>query len=152
MASGFIILSDGRCWARRWTAYDRVIGLSIEEIPINKENNEFKEWLQTRIPEEQDIECGWCFIKQDTGESIVRNFDLRELTEANQKVFLLALQRALTKMITTSASKNEDIIFLLKRILKMIRLAKIKDNPDNCSDWRGGFTEPLSGKKVGPGW
>jgi hypothetical protein len=26
MASGFIILEDGRFWARRWTAYGMIIG------------------------------------------------------------------------------------------------------------------------------
>lgn len=56
MASGFIILKDGRCLARRWTTYDYIIELIIEDLSNdrNKEAKEFKEWLQTLIPGEGD--------------------------------------------------------------------------------------------------
>ncbi len=61
MASGFIILKDGRCLAKRWSIFDYIIELVIEEL-LNeqcKEAIEFKEWLQTLIPNENDEYNGY---------------------------------------------------------------------------------------------
>jgi hypothetical protein len=64
MASGFIILNDGSCWSRRWTAYDRVLEFVIEELGPEPVELKFKEWLQSRIPANGDIEMGYAFIKE----------------------------------------------------------------------------------------
>ena len=152
MASGFIILSDGRCWARRWTAYDYLLEITAQELGGCKEEMNLKLWLQSLIPGENDTELGWGFLKKDTEEKVTRNLDLRELTPTNQQMFWAALQRATTKLITASGEKNEHFIFELKRILRMRRLALIRDSPDNLSDWVKGHVEPSSGKRIGPGW
>ena len=118
MPSFFLTLEDGRCVARRYTGYDYLIELAMEEMKDDGEEGEFKAWLRTRIPSEGDLENGFGgFIKPVTHENIMRNLD-----------------------------------FILKRMLRMRRLIRIKDHPDNLSDWIKGHVTPPTGAKVGPGW
>ena len=157
MASGFIILKDGRCLSRRWTYYDYLIELAIKELSnIRHKNTEnFKNWLQTLIPKEGDEYNGYGgFIRQADGENVQRWLDLRELTTENQQLFWDSLQRTLTNLITEGQlnKRNDDLINLLKQFLKMKHLADIGDNPDNLSDWQKGYVEPPTGKQTGPGW
>jgi hypothetical protein len=152
MASGSIILNDGRCWSDRWTGYDCLLSVVIDEIRLCGDHPEFMAWLRTRIPEEQDIEMGYGFIKPDTDENIVRSIDLRELTPASQEVFWSALQRAATKLIVNPGDQHEHLLLQMKRLLHMHHLVRIGDPPDHLSDWRTGYVEPPSGEKIGPGW
>jgi hypothetical protein len=155
MASGFIILTDGRCFARQADVYDYIIQLVIEELSDNENAKEFKQWLETLISSKEDIDMGWGSIKHDTGENIMRWLDLRELTETNQKLFWTSLQHSLNKLIATLSTENKDKtahIELLKILLKMHRLAYIRDDPNNLSHWQNGYTEPPSNNKIGPGW
>lgn len=154
MASGFIILKDGRCLARRWAIYDYIIEQAFRNLNDDGKEQPFKKWLQTLIPETGDEENGYGgFIKKSTGKETQRWLDLRELTEENQNLFWLALQRAITNLITKpdNTDKKEDIE-LLKLILKMKHLADVGDNPDNLSDWKPGHVEPPTGRQSGPGW
>jgi hypothetical protein len=153
MPSGFIILSDGRCLAPRYTGYDYLPELAMGEMSDESEEGVFKAWLKTCIPAEGDIENGFGgFIKPLTHENIMRQLDLRELTPANQDRFWAALQRALEKLVLTADEKHDGVIYLLKKILRMRRLVEIKDDPDHLSDWRQGYMTPPTGKKIGPGW
>jgi hypothetical protein len=154
MASGFIILKDGRCLVRRWTTYDYIIELVIENLRNEGKDKPLKEWLRTLIPEEDDEYNGYGgFIKKSTGEEVQRWLDLREMTKENQALFWLALQRAVTTLIAISDNEaNQENIALLKLMLKMKHLADIGDNPDNLSDWRPGDVEPPTGRQIGPGW
>jgi hypothetical protein len=153
MASGFIILSDGRCLAPRYTGFDYLLELAIGEMRTDCDEGDFRQWLQTRIPSEGDIENGYGgFVKASTNENILRNLDLRELTPANQERFWCALQRAVRKLILARDERYDGILYLLKRILRMRRLTRIKDDPDHLSDWRAGIIEPSTGAKAGPGW
>ncbi|WP_276482519.1 hypothetical protein [Paraflavitalea pollutisoli] len=157
MASGFIILSDGRCLARRWTFYDLIFELVIEVLSADQDQDELKiafcNWLRTQIPSSEDIECGYCFIRPD-GENVVRHFDLRELTPGNQEIFWKAIQRILIRDILQPEKDEYDLIRIkvFKIFLRMKKLADRLDHPDNLSDWRKGYTEPPSGERVGPGW
>jgi hypothetical protein len=151
MASGFIILKDCRCLARRWTIYDYLIELVIDDLSYLQDSKaiEFKHWLQTLIPKENDEYNGYGgFIRQETGEDVQRWLDLRELTEENQQLFWKSLQLRLRKLITSpEKDKNDDLIWLLKYFLRMKRLTDIRDNPDNLTDWRKGHATPASAKK-----
>lgn len=117
------------------------------------EDRAFKNWLQTGIPAEGDIEDG-CgnFIKPITHEYINRFLDLRELTPANQERLWIAWQKATRKLILTKDQCYSYILLRLKRLLRMRRLIRIKDHPDNLSDWITGYVTPGTGAKVGPGW
>jgi hypothetical protein len=157
MASGFIILKDGRCFSRRWTTHDYVINLVIKELSgsNDKEVIEFKNWLLTLLPAEEDEYNGYGgFLRKSTGENIQRRLDLRELTVQNQELFWSALQNTLTKLITNKDAENadKDSLTLLRHLLKMKHLADIGDDPDNLSDWQKGYIEPSSNKRSGPGW
>lgn len=157
MASGFIILKDGRCLSRRWTHYDYLIELAIKELSSmkGKKAEDFKGWLQTLIPQEGDEYNGYGgFIRKANGENVQRWLDLRELTTENQQLFWDSIQNTLSNLITKDKlhKDNENLISLLKRFLKMKHLVDIGDNPDNLSDWVKGYIEPPSGKRSGPGW
>jgi hypothetical protein len=153
MASGFIILSDGRCLAPRYTGYDYLLELAVSEMADSGEERAFKAWLQTRVPAEGDIESGFGgFIKPITHENVIRHLDLRELTPANQERLWIAWQKAVSKLILSRDERDSFIVFRLKRLLRMRRLVRIKDNPDNLSDWIKGYVEPPTGAKAGPGW
>ena len=152
MASGFIILGNGRCLAPRFTGYDYLLELAMAEMADSGEEGEFKAWLQTRIPSEGDIEdgCGG-FIKLLTHENIMRHLDLRELAPANEERLWVAWQKAIRKLILARDERYQYIILRLKRVLRMRRLVRIKDDPDNLSDWIKGYVEPATGAKTGPG-
>jgi len=157
MASGFIILKDGRALARRWSHYDYIIELAISELSKtnDKSAEDLKNWFQTLIPNEGDIENGYGgFIRKADGENIQRWLDLRELTSVNQQLFWESIQNALTRLSSDDQAKTDiqDSIKLLKRFLEMKHLADIGDNPDNLSDWGKGYIVHQSGKRVGPGW
>ena len=157
MASGFIILRDGRSLARRWTAYDYIIELVIDKLSKKrlKEADDFKNWLQALLPNPDDIYNGFGgFIRKDTGENVERWLDLRELTEENQQLFWESLQESLRELILDKQNQeyNSHIIFILKYFLRMKKLADIGDDPTNLSDWRDGYVTPSTNKKVGPGW
>lgn len=153
MPAGYIILGDGRCLSPRYTGFDYLLELAINEMPDSGEEGVFKTWLQTRLLAEGNIESGYgAFIKQITHENIMRHLDLRELTPANQERLWAAWQKAVRKLIISRNERHEDIIFRLKRVLRMRRLIRIKDHPDNLSDWIKGHVTPPTGAKVGPGW
>ena len=46
------------------------------------------------------------------------------------------------KLVMASGEQNEHLNIIVRRLLKMGRLAKAKDNPDNFSDWVKGYVEP----------
>lgn len=155
MASGFIIMKDGRCFARKADVYDYVIKTVIEELRRNGRNSEFMQWLASLIPADNDIDMGYGFIRYDSGEELSRWLDLRELTADNQKAFWTSLQDSLNRNTAKLNPESQDkstFNELLVLLLRMNYLAEIEDNPDNLSDWQKGYTEPYSNNRVGPGW
>src|SRR4051812_38955527 len=82
MASGFLVLSDGRCFARRWSAHDAVLRAVAEHLHGSPQARELRDWLLAQLPglaDEEDIGYGPWFRKAD--EQLVERFlDLREFT------------------------------------------------------------------------
>ncbi|MGO4291289.1 hypothetical protein [Chitinophaga sp. RAB17] len=152
MASGFIIIKDGRCFSRKSAVYDYIISIVIKELRMNDPDNEFGLWLASLIPGEKDIDIGYGFIRHDTGEELARWLDLGEITEANQLIFWSSLQHFLNRNITDLRSRDESTYELLIILLKMNYLADTGDDPDNLSDWHKGYTEPYTNNRIGPGW
>ena len=61
MASGFLILADGRCLACRWWAYDAVIKAVAEQLGGSDAALALREWLLSLLPgpdDEQHIGYG----------------------------------------------------------------------------------------------
>ncbi len=149
MASGFIILKDGRCLARNWRTYNYILNLAIDEMP----ENELTKWLRNRIPKDVDIYDGFGgFYRNETDEHIEGKLDLRELTMKNQKQFWNAIQIALTKLIKQNNIDNNDSIDLLKELLGMKKQAEIGGSLFKMNDWRNGYSEPKTDIRIGPGW
>ena len=53
VASGFLILSDGRCLARNWAAYDAVLRAVAEQLDATLE---LRAWLLLLLPGPDDEE------------------------------------------------------------------------------------------------
>ena len=89
MASGFLILADGRCLARRWWAYDAVIKAVAEQLGGSDAALALREWLLSLLPgpdDEQHIGYGpW--LRAEDNQLIERRLDIRELTVENQRLF-----------------------------------------------------------------
>jgi hypothetical protein len=50
MASGFIILPDGRCFAPMWSIYDKVIEAIVNVLSDTSNEKELKTWLISILP------------------------------------------------------------------------------------------------------
>ena len=153
MASGFIILQDGRCFAKRWWRYDAVLREVITELNCNQQEQELAIWLSSLLPgpdDEEELGYG-AWLRKSDGEIISRHLDLRELTGANQYRFNQAVRRALTRLEETKPNNlTEDMITCVSLITDMIECAERGEPPLSLSDWV--CVEPPSGKRLGPGW
>src|SRR5215831_17825927 len=153
MASGFIILQDGRCFAKRWWCYDATLREVITELTHDQQGQELAVWLNSLLPTPEDEEeLGYgAWLRKSDGEIIPRHLDIRELTEANQHLFNNAARRALLRLKENS-SKNvaEDTITCISILVDMIDRAERGELPLSLSDWTR--VEPSSGMRSGPGW
>ena len=145
MASGFIILKDGRCLSVRHAAHDallRSVAASLEE------GSPFRKWLLTQVPDDGDTELGYAFVRAVDGEHIERVLDLRCLTEANQRLFESAARRA--KPVGGPFAPEEDVISALRRFRAMLDSCERGEPPLALSDWT--CEAPAAEGKIGPGW
>lgn len=152
MASGFIILEDGRSYARRYTTYDIIINAVINELGDEKEDELLKSWLLTRIPvgdEDKDyIEMGWGFIRNSDEACVNRTIDDRNLKENFKKLFLeKALQAA--EQAKNEGRFNNLMLNCFTDFAQMIILAKEGAPAHEFTDTA---IFELEDKKEGPGW
>lgn len=153
MASGFIILQDGRCFAKRWWCYDTALREVITELAHEQQGQELAVWLNSLLPtpeDGEDLGYGAWFRKSD-GEIIPRHLDIRELTEVNQQLFNNAARSALLRLKENSdKSVAEDAITCISILVDMIDRAERGEPPLSLSDWTS--VEPPLGRRSGPGW
>jgi hypothetical protein len=147
MASGFLILPDGRCFARRWSAYDEVLGeiaKSLQEVPGERD---LKSWLLLLLPgpeDEEHVGYGPWFRVAD--QKLVERFiDLRELTENSQQLFMRAAKSAASRPHSDSWLQQS-----LLDLADMIQRIEQGEPPLTKSDWREVI--PSQGRRIGPGW
>lgn len=144
MAAGFIVLPDGRCFSRRWSAHDQVLRAVAEAV----EATPLRDWLLARLPgPDDDEELGygaWHRAADDT--CIVRSIDLRQMTPENQALFCDAATRA-------AALPREDawLAKWLADLADMVARAARGEPPVTHSDWGPVVTDPDDGR-IGPGW
>ena len=148
MASGFIALEDGRCWAGRWTLFDALIE-NITDNLTAKETEEFKSFLKGFLPNDNDIEMGYAFIRETNGENVTRHIDLREIAPVHRTHFWSAAQSAMSK-ISRKKQSNEIVKEALELLLKMHKSVLRNEPPEASNDWREPGQE--TGNKIGPGW
>ncbi len=152
MASGFIILKDGRCFGRRYTGYDEILRIAIKELELIEKGQDLSNWLKLQIPDSEDDEnadAGWGFHNSRIDEWVNRAIDLRSLTPENQELFLKAMEKGRVKI-------NQDIDYsdlsteYFNEFYKMIELSEKGEPPLEFSDWTK-IADPCD-EKNGPGW
>jgi len=152
MASGFIILKDGRCWARYWSVYDAIIRIAIKELRLVENGEILANWLTSIIPKSDDEwgESGWGFFNEETDDWITRNFDTRSLTPKNQKLFWNAIINGSKKLKEKGLEYSDLYPEVLDRLVKMYILSQEGANPLDMSDWNVIADECT--EKNGPDW
>lgn len=151
MASGFIILKDGRCFARRWTGYDEILRIAIKELYLIEEGKDLADWLETRIPDldDESLECGWGFYKNSTGEFLHRYLDIRSLTVKNQELFVKAIIIGRAKIHELKDEYSILNVDFFEIFFEMVALCENGNPPLEFSDW-GNIK--ICNNKNGPGW
>lgn len=152
MASGFIILKDGRCFGRRWTIYDSIIELIIENLGDNEDEKALSDWLQLQIPSAEDDEsedAGFGFVSKKQDAFISRELDIRGLHLKNQDLFWRAFINGKSDL-ENKPNKNKALISMLEDFYEMYQLAEQGEDPLEMSDW--GRTANPCMKRLGPGW
>ena len=144
MASGFIILRDGRCLSVRHAIHDSVLR-SIASVLIGAP---LGEWLGKQVPIDTDVELGYAFVRAANGEHVSRELDTRALTESNQELFKRAAREA--RPIAEAYAPLADVESALNRLRKMLDLCDEGRPPLELSDWTA--QAPPCEKRTGPGW
>ncbi|BDD03981.1 hypothetical protein [Aureibacter tunicatorum] len=153
MASGFIILKDGRCFARRWTGYDEIIRIAITELEQIENGKDLAEWLMLQIPNSEDDEsadAGWGFHNSRIDEWINRELDLRSLTKENQKLFWRAIQKGKNKLTEQGVGYSPLSFDFFYVFYDMCERAEKGEPPLALTDWNK-LADPCT-EQNGPGW
>ncbi|MDB5353477.1 MAG: hypothetical protein JWN86_4724, partial [Planctomycetota bacterium] len=95
VASGSLVLPDGRCFAPRWSSYDAVLRAVADELEA-PEAADLRGWLLGLLPgpaDEEHVGYGPWYRAAD-GQLIERTLDLRELTPTNPSLICEAGKQA----------------------------------------------------------
>lgn len=146
MASGFLILPDGRCFSRRWTAHDAVLRVVANHLGNDPAARPLHQWLLEQLPgpnDQEELGYGAWFRNSDQ-QIIVRKIDLRQMTAESQRQFCAAVKRA---------SLNDHSEEWLKRcvadLADMVARFERGEPPLSKSDWRE--VMPPEVGSIGPG-
>lgn len=139
MASGFVILNDGRCFSVRSAVHDEVLRAILEAMD---EGAPLHRWLAEQLPSDGDADLGYAFVRNTNGEHVTRHVDLRGLTESSRAVF----EEAALATERTRAAVDPAML----RLRRMIECCRAGAPPLELSDW----TEeaPPGPARIGPGW
>ena len=140
MASGFLVLSDGRCFAKSWSFHDRAIQCVAEQLATSS----LGAWLLEQLPGPTDEELGYgAWYRVKDGAHVERFIDLREFTPESQAQFTDAVLRAAE---VADASDRA----LMSELADMVARQRRGEPPLSRSDWRE--VVPSRGRKIGPDW
>ena len=150
MAKGFITLENGEDFYSRWTGYDAIIQIAINELANFPDGKELSSWLRTIVPREGEEKGDAVFFNRN-GEMIQRILDLRGLTADNRAMFWRAIRSGATKLNKLGKKYSDlnpdlinELIDMHEKVFQDVRIEKILDefiivNGDEV-------------KKIGPGW
>ena len=148
MASGFLILPDGRCFAPRWSYYDDALRAVADEL-LEPETAELRRWLLGLLPgpaDEEHVGYGpWYHAAED--RLVGRALDLRELTPGNQRLICEAAKRAASRGEVGHPGWLADC---LSKLSDMVTRVERGEPPLSRSDWVE--VVPPEGRNIGPGW
>ena len=144
MASGFLILQDGRCLAVRHALHDAVLRSVAEHLPAG---DPLGAWLRRQVPGDGDQEVGYGLVRTD-GEQVPRFLDLRALTGENLRRFVAAAGSC--QPSPGVRAPTEDVEACLHRLRLMLGAAERGEPPLALTDWRA--VAPPCTDRIGPGW
>ena len=153
MASGFLVLSDGRCFARRWSAHDAVLREVAKQLDGSTAARELRDWLLAQLPSPEDEEhVGYGPWFRNSDQQLVERFlDLREFTHDNQRLFHQAARRAGECAGSLESEQWPDWLRpCLEDLADMAARADNGEPPLSRSEWRE--VVPSQGRRIGPGW
>jgi hypothetical protein len=133
MPSGFLVLPDGRCFARRWFAYDTVIRVVANQLALDPSADALHHWLVEQLPgHEDEEEIGYgAWVRQADGEVIVRHLDLRRMTPKNQQLFCTAV-----RSVILPADAKDWLSSCLNDLADMVIRYERGEPPLSRSDWQ----------------
>jgi hypothetical protein len=143
MASGFLILPDGRCFSGRWSAHDRVlraIASQLEHLPTAQA---LRKWVLEQLPgpdDEEELGYGAWWRASDQ-KSILRYIDLRNMIPDNQHLICEAAKRA---GLVNPADE------WLGELADMVRRYERGEPPLTKSHWID-VRPPHDDQRIGPG-
>jgi hypothetical protein len=143
MASGFIVLPDGRCFSRRWSAHDLVLRAVAEQV----DDAPLRQWLLDQLPgpdDEEELGYGAWGRASDNG-TVRRFIDVRLMTPENQRLFCDAAKHA-----ASAGRDNETQGRCLCDLADMVYRMERGEPPLSKSDWVR--VVPPEGGRIGPGW
>ncbi len=153
MASGFLILPDGRCFARNWAIFDATLLAVAEHLEATSVADEFRDWLLGLVPgpnDEAHVGYGPWFRAADQ-VLVERYLDLRELTPENQRLLCQAARLAALEQPSCPNSALQQLFDIcLADLADMIARVSWGETPLSRSDWRE--VVPSRDRKLGPGW
>jgi len=152
VASGFIVLADGRCFAPRWFMYDSVLRVVAEQLTDSPQAQELRLWVLSLLPGPTDIkDIGYGpWVRGSDHEIIPRHLDVRNLTLENQKLFHRAVRLAREAASHEPPKGPVGMDECLVALADMVARADYGEPPLSRSDWQE--VVPSDGKKAGPGW
>ena len=132
MPSRFLILSDGRCFSRRWSVHDCIVQAVPGAVANDGTGRPLRQWLIDRLPKPGDIEeLGYgAWSSHDGTRHAVRRIDLRLMTVGNQRLLGNAARRA------AFAERHEGwLTDELRDLADMLARAERAEDPLSKSDW-----------------
>jgi hypothetical protein len=148
VASGFLVLPDGRCFAPRWSFYDAVLRAVADELGAPEEA-ELRGWLLSLLPgpaDEEHVGYGPWYRAADD-RLVERALDVRALTPENQNSICEAAKRAAA---IGGTGHPEWLADCLCKLSDMVTRFERGEPPLSRSDWVE--VTPSEGRKIGPGW
>ena len=132
MASGFLILPDGRCYAVRWSLFDDVMRTVAIELSKNAESKVLHGWLTTKIPTVDDVEDmgAGMWLRSSDQELLNRKIDLRDLPVQDRLRFCEA-----TKNASRVSVRDEMTSQGLSSLVGVIERYERCDPPLRKSEW-----------------
>jgi hypothetical protein len=145
MPSGFLILPDGRCFAKRWSAYDAVLHAVADHLALDQATVELHDWLVKQLPGPDDIEeVGYRpWFRVSDRQLIARHLDLRLLAPKHQQAFCEAAKNAVAP-----PNAPDWLKMCLDDFADMVVRCERGEPPLSKSDWREVL--PPEGDPIGP--
>lgn len=122
MASGFIEISENKEFAVRWTIYDEILRLLIQELKAFQDLNSIfvVSLLESRTPPpnfDENLEMGWGFITEH--DVISRIVSITDFSIEQKEVFWKAVHIAYTKLQKQGKNYSTLQPVFLKELLDM---------------------------------